>query len=165
MTGTSALIFSAVAPGVYFLLHGILSRFLRRLRLPPQKIAAITCVLGASLQMNGWLLGLGISAESLAFAFLISFCTAHVYFHYFNMSETARRIRYLVARYLGKPIGEPADGATQKTILRIRRLRELGAVTRQGNQYRIRPGLLSVTARLMVAYESWIFPERFRPRG
>lgn len=163
MTTLGALALGLGAPAGYAVLHGGLTRFSFTRGFPTQKTAFICCSFGVVFEMAAWLFFLGTDAANFWFAGIISVATAHVYFHFFNMSETARRIRHLVARHHGvAPVAE--SGSARKAVLRLNRLEALGEIERFGRGFRSRHGLLTWVARLMVLYESWLFPERLTPR-
>jgi hypothetical protein len=148
------------APAGYGILHGILSRSRALRTWPPQKAAALSCALGLALEVVAWLSYLGLSLPAAGFALVVSGATAHVYFHIFNMSETARRIRVLVAALLGRA---PLSTEPAKIGVRLERLVALGEIRREGETYRSRNGLLTHVASALVAYEKLIFPSRFKP--
>lgn len=147
------------APVGFTILHGLLARSAWGKRLPPQKLAARACAIGGLLEWIYW-----GSLSAPLFGLVCSFATAHVYFHVFNMSETARRIRQLVARYRGLALTE-GTGSTEKIALRLARLEALGEIRRFDSVYRSRGGPLTWAARWIVAYERFLFPRRFTPRG
>ena len=158
MSPRSSLLLGLGAPLGFAALHSLISHFSAFRRRPPQQTAVVACAIGSAAEFVAWLVGIGFSFENGLFALILSLTTAHVYFHFFNMSETARRIRHLVARYRGT---EPtSEGGERKAILRLNRLQELGEIKRVGNRFRTRNGLLTYVARGMVFYEKWLFPER-----
>ncbi len=159
MTMFSALALGFGAPLGFALIHGALIRLPFTRGFPSQKTAAVSCSFGVVLETAAWLSFLGTESGNLWFAGIVSVATAHVYFHFFNMSETARRIRHLVARYRGvEPKAE--SGSARKAILRLNRLEALGEIERSGLRFKSRHGTLTWAARAMVLYEGWLFPER-----
>jgi hypothetical protein len=163
MTSFGAAALGLGAPAGYAALHGALNRVTPIKHWPRQKSAALVCALGAAIEIGVWLFSLELSIQALCFACLVSLATGHVYFHIFNMSETARRIRLLIARYRGlRNISEL--GSEPKARLRLQRLVDLGEIKRVGDRYLIQPGLLTLAARALVVYERCLFPDRFTPR-
>ncbi len=80
---------------------------------------------------QGWLDGLYVLIVSLSFA--------HVYFHIFNMSESARRIRILTGAYEAQRENRPweirEDYTPEKMIEeRIARLKAMGAIGVKGGK-------------------------------
>jgi len=148
----SALLLGLLAPLGYAALHGAAMRLSFTRRWPAQKSAVLSCALGAVLETASWW------RTSPLFGILVSAATAHVYFHFFNMSETARRIRLLVCRYRGLEAG------SGQTVIRLDRLEKLGEIERMGDEYVSRGGVLTFAAKIMVAYEACLFPERFTLR-
>lgn len=53
------------------------------------------------------------------YVFIVSISFAHVYFHIFNMSETARRIRILTSAYAGQKEGTPWETPREYTPERM----------------------------------------------
>ncbi len=143
----NALLLGLLAPAGYALLHGLAARISSKW--PPQKTAAAVCLVGALVETAAWW------PLSPIFGILVSTATAHVYFHFYNMSETARRIRLLVCRYRGIEAGKC------QTTLRLDRLEKLGEIERVEESYVSRGGILTLAALALVAYEKVIFPERF----
>ncbi len=82
------------SPVVLLLVHAILQRVRRAA--PPQRVAMATCVAG--IIPVGALIGLVVpvrDAVALLYVAVVYGGIAYAYFHLFNMSETARRIRVL----------------------------------------------------------------------
>ncbi len=102
----------AVSPVWVFLTHIVLARLVRRTS--PQLLAAAACVAGAipvallclMLFMPGPRSGPEVAIQA-AFGFIVYSCLAYSYFHWFNMTETARRIRILVELYAAGTLTGP----------------------------------------------------------
>lgn len=99
-----------VAPAVILPVHAVLSRRLRSAS--RQKTAAAAAVLGSLpasvLLWEGALKnyqGAGL-ATALVYCFLVYGTLAYCYFHFFNMSETARRIKIITEIHRGGSISE-----------------------------------------------------------
>ncbi len=91
----------------------------------------------------------------------------YVYFHIFNMSETARRIRILSHSHRqGKVIkGELTRNYTRREMVEIRisRLLALGEIRRQGSRYVSGRMLLLWPARAVFGFRHLLFPDRPAP--
>lgn len=104
---------------------------------------------------------------SAAYAGLVYLSFGYAYFHLYNMSETARRIRVL-ADFRRKGAMRAEDLALDYSsdhmlAVRLQRLVDLGQLRREGERYRIRGGALLFCARLVAAYgrlldSSWSAP-------
>ncbi len=81
------------APFGLVVLHAILQRLVRRG--PPQRVAMLACALGL-VPVAVVLYATGLrDAGTIVYVSLVYACVAYSYFHLFNMSETARRIRLI----------------------------------------------------------------------
>lgn len=122
-----------------------------------QKAVARICLLVAlvntllTVVWGGWLHALYVLIVSLNFA--------HVYFHIFNMSETARRIRILTSAYAaqkeGSPWQPPQDYTPQAIIEeRIKRLETIGAIQKtEDNKWITRFHPLLIATLLIEQYK------------
>lgn len=149
-------IFLALHPVLLTLLHGAFRR--------------ATGSAGQSLALKAILAGLATQAfliiffpppsGALGFIYYALCCVllSHLYFHVFNMSETARRIRILVELLTGQ--NSKAYSAEHQVSVRIKRLMDLDQVKRVGDIYFIRRGTLWAIARAMAAIEQFLFPAR-----
>lgn len=138
-------------------LHAVLSRT----RLPRQPAALLAGLVAAAAVFTGLAIVERRWGEWIPFSLLLLGAGAHVYFHFFNMSETARRIRRLMDLREERPAQAAPDW--ERTIaLRLARLEEWREVRRDGNRYHPTPRWLTAVARCLVGYERLLFPERFR---
>ena len=93
---------------------------------------------------------------------LIALAASHAYFHWFNMSETARRIKILMALCLGETAYQrKGDEVVDK---RIERLHQSGVVTETENGLTLQRPFWGKLARGLVWYEQLLFPERVSRR-
>ena len=96
----------------------------------------------------------------------VYFLFGYVYFHVFNMSETARRIRILAHGHReGKVVKEElTQNYTRKQMVEIRiaRLLALGELHRRNSNFIIGRGLLLMPARAVFAFRRTIFPKESR---
>lgn len=143
-------------------LHAVTCRIGWVRELSRQAVAAavgvFTAVLTAAL-VTGWDQG---GPGEFFFALLVAGLLAHVYFHLFNMSETARRIRLLLELREGF---EPAlvETYTPRKMISVRlaRLREIGQVNWIDGRYFARDSWLLWAAILIRWHERLLFPARF----
>src|SRR5580692_5513436 len=159
-----SLLILVATPLWIFLLQAIVFRIPTFRRLPRQKIAALSCVAGVifvcccarftpgsfNLGLANWIF-VGLSALGLS----------HVYFHLFNMSETARRIRILTELKQNGHLntsGDPSHWTAEMLGVRLERLVSLKQVSRQGDKFVARPALLGLVAAGFKSYERWLFP-------
>lgn len=147
------------APVGFFALHCAALRVPSLARRAPQELAALVAVFGFFLEGSYLVVSCGGSPEAFLFAGICSAGAAHAYFHFFNMSETARRIRIVVCRYLKKPLPPEGDWA-ESTERRLQRLRSIGEARGIGPRWSTTKGPLTRLATVLVAYERWLFPER-----
>ncbi len=107
------------------------------------------CALG-TVAFEGWLDGLYVLAVSLGFG--------HVYFHIFNMSESARRIRILTSAYAAQKEGavwEHPRGYTPERMVeeRIERLKAMGALQIRGGKLMNRFHPLCIASVVLEKYQ------------
>lgn len=118
-----------------------------------QKVAGLSCCLGALIILVSFRL------DSWPLAVILSVTANHIYFHFFNMSETARRIKLLLQVGAGE---DPRSTYSSHQIIekRVNRLLDLGVIScGEGNFYLRKKGLARI-AFLMRRYERLLFPER-----
>lgn len=145
------------SPLIILATHMVLSRLLRGSR-PPQSVA-VKALLLAYVPMGAllWYFSLQTMQDGLLYAAV--FCAfvyssiAYTYFHFFNMSETARRIRILFEIHSagslpGVKITElySTEGIVQ---MRLKRLVET-------NQLKLTDGMYSVDNRVLYAAAQFI---------
>lgn len=155
------LIFLILTPLWTGITHATVSRLGRVKR---QEVAIWACLLTTFTVVT--LLILTSPKTELTWAFfLFSFLNAillvHVYFHFFNMSETARRIKLLEKVGSGKFQSEPGVYTPEALVhIRLERLGSLGRIRLESGRYFLQDPWLSVTARFLTAYERLLFPLR-----
>ncbi len=118
-----------------------------------QKTTAWSCAVGALVAV------ITIPFDSWPLAALIALTAVHVYFHFFNMSETARRIKLLLQIEAGE---DPRRAYSSELVVekRLRRLLDLDIIVVSDGKYFLRKKGLARVAYLMQHYERWLFPER-----
>ncbi|MEI8175836.1 MAG: hypothetical protein WCG78_03105 [Candidatus Omnitrophota bacterium] len=132
-------------------------------KLPPQALAAAACVLGSVPVLMAIVAltppGAGLFGSRVAacwFALAVYMLIAYSYFHIFNMSETARRVRILYEISSRGTAGveelRAAYGGARIIEVRLERLQETGQIAQAGGRYTIRNPLLYTAARIIDAW-------------
>jgi hypothetical protein len=134
-------------------------------RIPRQKLAVFCClagVVGVCLFVRFPEGGtFGARLGNWVFALLSALGLSHVYFHLFNMSETARRIRIVTGlKQDGRLEATESAGYSNLVGVRLERLVILNQITRQGDKFVAHPSLLGCVAAIFKTYEHLLFPER-----
>lgn len=155
---TSSLI-GLAAPVFCFILHILAYRMWPNSHLVArQKLTAIVILAETVFAvLLAW--SLTRSEIEVGHAAVVSLLFGYTYFHWFNMSETARRIRMLV-RYVAFGItSEETEAYSADTILnnRLTRLVETGTLHLEGNKYILQRGPLLYATRLILFWRSLFF--------
>jgi hypothetical protein len=136
-------------------LHALLSRIWRAVG-SVQGVALQAIGIGWGVGLTGGVISLGMG-EAWAYLALCGFCWGYIYFHFFNMTETARRIRLMYAVREGRweeiRRGEGYD-AERMLKMRLDRLEQLGQVSVVEGRYRLkaRGRLLYAAASMLAEY-------------
>lgn len=113
----------------------------------------------ASNGSSGLTSNLGPVIYSLGIYLLFSYA----YFHFFNMSETARRIRILLessrSPVLIKSDLDRTYTGEGMVKIRLERLVALGELKREGDRYYPGRGLLIIPALVICGFHKFLFPE------
>jgi len=162
---------AAFSGAVPLLLHFLISRVTGAFRAPAQRQkGAILAFLAGYLPVGGaflaWVLtNPGARGNLLDAGYLAVVYTGfgYTYFHLFNMSETARRIRILAQGDRSGKIGldQLAREYTREEMIdiRLRRLVALGEILREQDRVRRGRMLLLIPARIVFGFRSLIFPQ------
>lgn len=145
-----------LTPIACFAFHGTATR-LPFCRLPAQKLAFLS---GLFASVIITLVAVLVAPGSIFYVGLSSLLIAHVYFHIFNMSETARRIRILVRLVTGSGAAEESYSAERIVNNRIQRLLELRTIQEKEGVFTVRKGPLLGAALLLRGYGRLLFPRR-----
>jgi len=149
---------SAATLGFTWALHSVSLRWVSQKELR-QLMTIVVCLGGSGL-------GMVLLHYELPWghAMLLALTLNHVYFHFFNMSETARRIKILIEleQRPGRRLKGP-DSYDGKLMIqkRIERLRYLGIIEAEGNGYRLKKKAPAILAEAICRYEEGLYPERF----
>lgn len=147
------------------LVHAAIVRTRRGVKLPRQKLAFLCC-LGTAVGVSflAFVVELFVAGSvgpgDILFAGVTSTLLTHLYFHIFNMSETARRVRILLDIKKGK---KPSGGAyTDQEMISIRldRLYDLKQVRVWSGKYSTKPTLLRFASQCIQLHERLLFPQR-----
>jgi len=158
----SLFLLTLLSPLGMAVVHAVVIRILGAHRVAPQKLTAF-CALGTAIAVAGFVFSRAGSSASL-FSLVLGLLFAHVYFHIFNMSETARRIHILVGLRLGDSLSHRGESYSpaQLTGIRLNRLRQLGVIRPVNGKFVALPSILGKVAMGMKRYERLLFPQRFR---
>lgn len=150
-----------VSPVIVFVGHTGLSRIYRSQ--PPQLVAVKAIILG--LLPTGALLWLFVfravpvnaeAASMFIYCILVYFSLGLTYFHFFNMSETARRIRILYEIEKAGSLSPDGLTALYKTndiiTIRLKRLVAIKQIEYSGQYYTLRGKTLYVAALCILAW-------------
>jgi hypothetical protein len=132
---------------------------------PPQKVAAAACALCVVPVVGACWLGLGRrDAPALVYAAVTYFAIAYSYFHLFNMSETARRIRILqeLRRTGGMREEELRELYTEGDVVgvRLERMVAMGQLVRRGERFVLGGRALYFAARVVLFWRVLLGFER-----
>lgn len=165
-----AIILVVITP---LLSHLVATRFFRLFRSPEerQKGVAVSAIFGLLPVLlfsiphlySGSREGSGTCLPEFIYIVLLYGAAAYVYFHFFNMSETSRRIRILVSvrRKATQENQDVSMGYSIPKMLenRLERLVSLGEINISGGQYRIASGRLLLPAKIVAFFRQLLFPE------
>ena len=162
-----AMLTLILSPAITFVIHALICRLPLSRGISRISIAAmcsvVTAIVVASVVTFAGLDDSVSTLEGFCFSLLVTLALAHVYFHFFNMSETARRIKILLQIRSGQdPLAQNEQSYTAKDLVSVRleRLRELGQVTITDGRYQPKKTILYAVAVMMKGYEKLIFPLR-----
>jgi hypothetical protein len=142
--------------------HVVLARLVlsRRPALSPQRATAVLCAV-LNLPMAMGLLVWVWSASSssleamlaLMYSLLLYNSVAYAYFHFFNLSETGRRVRLLLDLLDGRRLPALTDTAGysdhEMVSQRLLRLEQMGQIAQHDGRYRLKSRFLWLTGRLI----------------
>lgn len=166
---TAYLKLLAFSPLLVMGIHAAVVRILRRggIGLPPQMTAVLSILLGFPIVgVPSWFIffsqvptggdrwGAGI------YGFFVYSGLAYSYFHLFNLSETARRLRilYMLVNKRKMTLGDlnTCYGRENMVSTRLVRLLETGQLRRQGDCYFLQGRLLFHVARAITGWRKFL---------
>lgn len=148
----------AGSPLVIFVLHAGLSRLAGS---GSRQLLAVRVAAAGALPTGFMLwylvfrpMGGGGAGTAVLYSSIVYICLATTYFHFFNMSETARRIRILYEVHRAGSLGARELEALYKTTdiisIRLKRMAAMGQLRREGDFYVIgRQTLLRAAQAIM----------------
>lgn len=152
-----------VAIPLFLVLHIGAYRLVPATRKMSRQKLVVVVVLLAAVAVTGFTFAKTIDPFQSAHTFLLTGLFGMIYFHWFNMSETARRIRILV-RYVAfqeAPAVETSEQSSQRIFAnRIVRMREMNTIRQVNGKFVLQPGPLLYAARLILFWRSLFFPQR-----
>lgn len=146
------------APFTALILHILVYRLIPAAKkLPRQKLAVL--VIGGALAFSvGLAIYLRLDWGQVLNAGLLSTMFGYSYFHFFNMSETARRIRILVEYVAGIP--SSSSGYDKDKIFgnRITRMGETGLIIESDGKLQAQNGPILWAAYVILTWRRMFFP-------
>lgn len=143
--------------------HAGMNRLPAACKLPRQALTVLAILVLVPIQIAFAFLTGGELSRLLFFG-LLALLTGHVYFHIFNMSETARRIQILIRikKRQGAAGSSGMESYSSEEILKVRlgRLVELRQVKVREGKYHWRASILLVASVILKMYERILFPNR-----
>jgi len=153
------------APPMLLLLHAMLQRLAPAG--PPQRVAIRACALGA-LPTGLAVVAVGArDVGSVAYVAIVYAGVAYAYFHLFNMSETARRIRLIreIDRHGSLAEAEVRRAYSDDEVVdtRLARMLAMGHLVEKDGRYVAGSPALLLAARVLDAWRSVLGYDRGRP--
>ena len=156
------LVLATFSPLAIFILHVAAYRFLHVQDFTKSsQLFLIKLVAYCNIPVLAWTIFLG-RAEGrstvetvwmIAFTFVVFNGFGYTYFHVFNLSETARRLRMMIAIQEGCPnLQAMQEGYSSKDMVQVRlaRLQSMGQIEKgPDGRYRLREGFFLYVARLI----------------
>jgi hypothetical protein len=147
-------------PLLCLILHVLAYRLIPQLKsVPRQKLTALIILTATLINISTVAILACDALESLHVA-VVSLLFGYTYFHWFNMSETARRIRILV-RYVALGIGPDGGEEYSSEVIfqnRLRRLTETGTIQKVGDRYSVNRGPLLYATRVILFWRALYYP-------
>lgn len=123
---------------------------------PRQKLAVLVIALTSGLiALAAWLLSLPI--EQVGHATCLALMLGYSYFHFFNMSETARRIRILVEYVAHLPSRQGPYDANKIYLNRIQRMREHNMIVEQNGKLMVKPSPMLWASYLILGWRKLFY--------
>jgi hypothetical protein len=157
---TSSLL-GLVTPAVCLLLHALLNRVFGNHGIARQKFTLL--IVGLTLLLiTACAMLLHLPAMEILNTFILSGLFSYIYFQWFNMSETARRIRILVrfvALNEAPPKADLTADAQRIFFNRQERMLALGTIKKMDHDFVLVPGPLLYATRAIMFWRRLFFPD------
>ena len=167
-----------LSPLVTIGIHILISRANRTLqtRWPPQVVTIVAILVGyPAVGLVAWEIYFRhLPAEAARFGdalygFLVYGNLSYAYFHLYNMSETARRIRILYElRVNGQMSREAIDARyppESQLHVRLERLLGMGQLEQAGGRYKVKSRLLWLSAMIILGWGEFIGFDHLKRRS
>jgi hypothetical protein len=144
-------------PLTALVLHILVYRLIPKFKNFPRQKLAVLVILGATAFSTAYAAYLQLGADQIFHTAILSLMFGYSYFHFFNMSETARRIRILVEYVAG--IQSSGSSYNQDKILgnRITRMFDHGLITESGGKLHAKNGPLLWASYLIIFWRKLFF--------
>jgi hypothetical protein len=146
------------APLTAFVLHILAYRLIPAVKNFPRQKLAVLVIGGAVAFSVALAYYLDLGTEQILNAGILSIMFGYSYFHFFNMSETARRIRILVEYVAG--IRASSSGYDKDKIFgnRITRMGETGLIKETDGKLQAQNGPILWAAYVILTWRKMFFP-------
>lgn len=148
---------------LFLIFHVAAYRLISSVRKMSRQKIVVLVVLVSAIVSTALTLHLSGDVTEAVHTFVLSGLYGMIYFHWFNMSETARRIRILV-RFVAlneSPAVESAQESSSRIFAnRIDRMSQMGTIIDQNGKFHLKPGPLLYATRIILFWRSLFFPAR-----
>ena len=160
------LIMLVVSPILILALHAVVSRYFTRYKpaVSRQIVCAICILIGhIPMAMSLWyfvMIDVQEALPTILYSLVVYNAIGYSYFHIFNMSETARRIRLLYELYLAGQLKSSDISSSYNPqdilLVRIDRLISMGQIKQADNRYMLDGYFLYYVAKVVVFWANLI---------
>jgi len=143
-----------LSPVILMIVHVFIVRTLNLLKIKfSLQLSLILTELFLNIPIVGAIWLINGTFSSLIYGFIVYNCIGYSYFHFFNMSETARRIKILIEIYKNKHLSikslENQYKSDSMISIRLERLIGLGQIEEKDNKYILKGKILLIFVKLM----------------
>ncbi len=173
MISKALLISGALSPFILVTAHFLAYRILgmsRRILSPQFFLIKLILFLNLPMWATVWTIAMGEQRDYKEIGWMLGFISiifngvGYAYFHFFNMSETSRRVRLLVTIRKGCTTHQEiaADYSSAEMIhLRLRRLEEMRQIIKGGDgRYRVSGRFFLGVALMIQQWRQWLRMEK-----
>lgn len=151
------------SPLACFALHVLLFRLIPKTRFMQRQKITVFVIVAAVASLTALSLVIGANVSEAAHVAVLSLLFGYTYFHWFNMSETARRISILV-RYVDSGAAAATGQANYGTATiysqRIERLRDVGTLYERDGRLFVKKGPLWIATKLILFWRALFYPKK-----